>query len=311
MPLGSRLGPLRALLGGLWTQKKHLSCSVAVALYCHCRCSFCCFCCCYNCYSLLLLRKRSVYIYLERRFAKHGYAFYALKYLFFLTQSAFFETGLYIVRMLESQGMKTSWGTLSSVHCASWTGGVYFWCFFIAVEWVALRLPVFFCDAVLVLPDGCRTSFCSRYFRPPSLSQALIFSGAPNFSALVTQSFALRMRLADVFCRLQVPLASSLMIAKRVSSYICVSAFGQVQWAEEHHCVRNFFRSRTEGISVHTLIARPLSGCFSFLAACVTSWSVICLTAFFSRTGSCPVQFEQFWSILKQFWSILKYLEAF
>ena len=163
---------------------------------------------------------------------------------------------------------------------------VHFLCFFMPVELVALRLPDFFWDAVLVLPDGCRMSCCLRFFRPPSLSQALIFSGAPNFSALVTQSMALRMRLADVFCRLTFPLASPLMRAKRFSSYICVSAFGQVQWAEEHHCVRNFCRSRTEGIFVHALIARPLRGCFSFLAACTSSWSIILFDSFLFENWS-------------------------
>ena len=73
----------------------------------------------------------------------------------------------------------------------------------------------------------------SRRLRPPSLSQAWTFSGAPNLCARLKQSFALRIIFAEKSFLLALVLPTACSRCHRLLS----TSFAQ--WAEERHCLKN------------------------------------------------------------------------
>ena len=74
--------------------------------------------------------------------------------------------------------------------------------------------------------------FVSRRLRPPSLSQALILSGAPNLCARFKQSLALRSKLQEksFLLALALPTDSSSCHRSLLAPF--------AQWAEERHCLK-------------------------------------------------------------------------
>lgn len=74
--------------------------------------------------------------------------------------------------------------------------------------------------------------FVSRRLRPPSLSQALTFSGAPNLCARSKQSWALRSKFAEKSFLLALALPTDWSRRHRSS----LTPFAQ--WAEERHCLK-------------------------------------------------------------------------
>ena len=73
--------------------------------------------------------------------------------------------------------------------------------------------------------------FTSRRLRPPFLSQAFTFSGAPNLCARFKQSLALRSKFADKpFHRVILPKDCSSCHRSLLTSF--------AQWAEERHCLK-------------------------------------------------------------------------
>ena len=76
--------------------------------------------------------------------------------------------------------------------------------------------------------------FVSRRLRPPMLSQALTFSGAPNLCARFRQSLALRNKFAEKSFLLALALPTDWSSCHR--SLLAPFA----QWAEERHCLKYF-----------------------------------------------------------------------
>ena len=74
--------------------------------------------------------------------------------------------------------------------------------------------------------------FVSRRLRPPFLSQALTFSGAPNLCARFKQSLALRSKFAEKLFLLALALPTAWSSCHR--SLLAPFA----QWAEERHCLK-------------------------------------------------------------------------
>ena len=74
--------------------------------------------------------------------------------------------------------------------------------------------------------------FVNRRLRPPSMSQALTFSGAPNLCARVKQSLALRSKFAEKCFLLALALPTDCSSCHR--SLLAPSA----HWAEERHCLK-------------------------------------------------------------------------
>ena len=75
--------------------------------------------------------------------------------------------------------------------------------------------------------------FVSRRLRPPFLSQALTFSGAPNLCARFKQSLALRSKFAEKAFLLALALPTDWSSCHR-------SVWPSfAQWAEERHCLKN------------------------------------------------------------------------
>ena len=74
--------------------------------------------------------------------------------------------------------------------------------------------------------------FVSRRLRPPSLSQALTFSGAPNLCARSKQSWALRSKFAEKSFLLALALPTDWSRCHR----FLLTPFAQ--WAEERHCLK-------------------------------------------------------------------------
>ena len=72
--------------------------------------------------------------------------------------------------------------------------------------------------------------FVIRRLRPPCLSQALTFSGAPNLCARVKQSLALRSKFRDKSLALTLPTDWSSCHRSLLAPF--------AQWAEERHCLK-------------------------------------------------------------------------
>ena len=121
--------------------------------------------------------------------------------------------------------------------------------------------------------------FVSRRLRPPMLSQAMTFSGAPNLCASFRQSLALRNKFAEKSFLLALALPTDWSSCHR--SLLAPFA----QWAEERHCLKYSSGSHFVVLCWQASLARQRSvgGSLSACACSYTSESFV--ASFLGRYG--------------------------
>ena len=121
--------------------------------------------------------------------------------------------------------------------------------------------------------------FVSRRLRPPLLSQALTFSGAPSLRARFKQSLALRSKFAEK------SFLFALALPKDWSSCHRSSSTSFAQWAEERHCLNYSSGLYFVSLCWQAAWARQQRGGGNLNACACSSASESCVASFFARYG--------------------------